>query len=482
VSASAERAQRAEARRSRADRERRPRPSAAGARAARGRAAGLALALLCAACSRGPASFAELRERASAERWNLAFLVVDTLRADRLGCYGYAQARTPQLDALAGAGVRFSRAVAQSSWTLASMASLWTSLYPTQNGVTRWDHSVPESAVLPAEILRAHGFRTAGLYRNAFVAPDFGVSQGFDTYLRPYARVGRKRRPPQVSEERARHGSDRNLTLSAREFLQSFGRERFFLYLHYMDVHDYRLDRREFTARHPAFYDQGVAAVDREIGAFLAALEEAGVRSRTLVVVASDHGEHLAERRGLDGHGNTLYREVIEVPLIVAPPAFARGVVVDAVVENVDVWPTLLDLLGLPPLPDAQGRSLAPELDRALRGEAAPAAEAHPAFSHLDRTWMRPGDEPSPVVAVTDRALRLVQDLGMNDAYELYDAAADPAEGTNRAVQEDEEAARLKALAGAFVERPQASWAGQGAVSLDEETKAALRALGYGIP
>ena len=119
---------------------------------------------------------------------NVLFILVDTLRAERLGSYGYARETSPKLDQLAASGIRFARQLSQSSWTKCSMASMWTGLYPARSGITRFDQVIPAEARLPAEILKEAGFRTVGLYRNGWVAPTFGFDQGFDVYTRPAAR------------------------------------------------------------------------------------------------------------------------------------------------------------------------------------------------------------------------------------------------------------------------------------------------------
>ena len=116
---------------------------------------------------------------------NVLFILVDTLRAHRLGSYGYERDTSPTIDALAADGVRFARHLAQSSWTKCSMASLWTALYPARSRITRFEDVIPETATLPAEILREAGFRTSGLYRNGWVAPNFGFAQGFEIYHSP---------------------------------------------------------------------------------------------------------------------------------------------------------------------------------------------------------------------------------------------------------------------------------------------------------
>ena len=113
------------------------------------------------------------------------FILIDTLRADRLSAWGYPRETSPMIDWLASGGVRFARQLSQSSWTKCSMASLWTSLYPQRSGVLRFDEVLSSEAKLPAEILREAGFRTVGLFRNGWVAPNFGFSQGFEVYHQP---------------------------------------------------------------------------------------------------------------------------------------------------------------------------------------------------------------------------------------------------------------------------------------------------------
>ncbi len=127
-----------------------------------------------------------LRALAARDDVNLLFLLVDTLRADRLRLYGYPRPTSPAMDYLGlQGGITFQRHYAQSSWTKCSMASLWTGLNPPRTGVLRADDVLSPEAVMPAERLREAGFRTAGLWRNGWVGPQFGFEQGFETYLKP---------------------------------------------------------------------------------------------------------------------------------------------------------------------------------------------------------------------------------------------------------------------------------------------------------
>jgi len=172
---------------------------------------------------------------------NLLFVLIDTLRADRLSAYGYERETSPHIDALAADGLRFARHTSQSSWTKCSMASLWTGLYPVSTGVTRSPQSVSPQARMPAEILKEAGFRTFAIWRNGWISPSFGFSQGFEVYHSP--RAGRV--PPAVQREKPTGGvtgTDQDIVNSAIEFLRSHEDERWFLYLHLMDVHQYVYD------------------------------------------------------------------------------------------------------------------------------------------------------------------------------------------------------------------------------------------------
>jgi arylsulfatase A-like enzyme len=423
---------------------------------------------------------ARLRERSDL---NVLFILIDTLRADRLGSYGYARDTSPTLDRLAASGVRFARHLAQSSWTKCSMASLWSALYPAHIGVTRFDHVMPGEARLAAEILKPAGFRTVGLYRNGWVAPTFGFDQGFDVYTRPAPRP----LPPAVRAANPTlqtRGTDEDTIAAGLEFLRAYGGERWFLYLHLMDVHEYLYDADSalFGGSYSDIYDNSIHWVDGTIDILLAHLQEQGQAGKTLVVIASDHGEAFLER-GFEGHAREVYRETTEVPFLLSFPfRLEPGVVVHARSRNVDVWPTVLDLLGLEPPPGLDGRSLVPEILASARGDA-PAGADGTAVAHLDRNWGQRQREPAPSVAVAEGSLRYVRgktDRG-RDFEQLFDAARDPRELEDRAAQDPETLARLRALADAYLDA-QSPWGEVPTREIDELELNQLRALGYAVP
>jgi arylsulfatase A-like enzyme len=412
---------------------------------------------------------------------NLVLIVIDTLRADRLHSYGYARETSPAMDYLANTGIRFDRVVSQSSWTKASMASLWTGTWPVRNGVLRWSHSIPDEALLPPEILQQAGFYTTGVWRNGWVAPNFGFNQGFNTYVKPQPLAGPERFQKRTPSASPLIGTDEDLTMAAIEFLNAYGHKRFFLYLHLMDVHQYAYDEAsaKFGTSYSDVYDNAIHWVDRNVGALLNELQKRDLMRETVIAITSDHGEGFMEH-GLEGHAKTLYREVAEVPFIVALPfELSPGIVVPEVVANVDVWPTLLDLLGLPELPAADGHSLVPLIQAAAKGEKS--GFDRPAYAQIDRTWGRPSGDPDSLLSVTKGTIRAFQPLSEDKQgdLEFYDHSADPWEAKNLAKKGGELPPEIAQAIRDYETMPPVAWGSPKEVELDEMELHQLRALGY---
>jgi arylsulfatase A-like enzyme len=366
------------------------------------------------------------------------------------------------------------------------MASLWTGTHPIRNGILRYSHVIPEQAVLPAEIFRDAGYRTVGLWRNGWVESNFGFAQGFESYVRPAIgreriRIHRESRSPNPIA-----GTDEDLTIAALDFLERFGKRRFFLYLHYMDVHQYVYDEEAaiFGTSYSDIYDQAIHWTDRLIGVLLDRLEEMDLLERTIVVIGADHGEAFLEH-GREGHAQDLHDEVTHVPLIILPPFLLDpGVRVKTTVSNADLWPTVLDLVGLPPLPGADGRSLVPLILAAGDARAAapdPAALERPVFAQLVRGWGRPQlEHPASLVSVTDRGMRLFIALPGDAQPELYDRTADPGERKDLAGVELAAVERLRGLVNDYAADARPPWGSPAPeVELDELRLNHLRALGY---
>jgi arylsulfatase A-like enzyme len=428
---------------------------------------------------------AEIGALARRDDINVLFVLIDTLRADRLHTYGYARRTSPLFDALAQHGVLFARHLSASSWTKCSMASLWTGLNPARSGVTRFDHTIPNEARMPAEIFREAGFRTAGLWRNGWVEGYFGFAQGFEVYSRP----GSQPVPEQIRRQNPTMsfgGSDMDLVEAAVEFLRAYGRERWLLYLHLMDVHEYTYDPESarFGSSHSDAYDNAILHVNNVLDLMLGELVLHGQLQRTLIVIGSDHGEAFGER-GTEGHARDVYPEVTEVPLLISFPfRLENPAVIRQRTANVDIWPTVLDLVGLPPLEPSDGRSRVPEILAAVRGETAP-EDGSVAIAHLDRTWGQRVETSAPTVAISGDRFRYVAFIdadGETTREELFDTHRDPREQEDRLKAEAEVAEKLRATAGAYLAGSPPWKSEPDRLQLDEIQLNQLRALGYQVP
>jgi arylsulfatase A-like enzyme len=427
---------------------------------------------------------ADLEALAERDDTNVLFILTDTLRSDRLSTYGYGRHTAPLFDELAESGAVFSRNIAQSSWTKCSMASLWTGLYPMASGVTRFEDVLADSAELPAEILKKNGFVTTGLYRNGWVEGYFGFGQGFDVYTRPVSR------PPADSIRRANPtvkevGSDGDVVLAAKEFLRIHGKDRWFLYLHLMDIHEYLYDEDSavFGSDYSSVYDNSILRTNLVLGELYWYLESEGHLNNTLIVITADHGEAFGER-GIEGHARWVYRETTEVPLIISFPfKLPGGVTVDHLTRNVDIWPTILDLLGIEGMDQADGVSQRPALLAAVAGEEMDQADDVFALAHLDRNWGRKGAPIENAVSLVGNGYRYVrlEKVDGEVVEELFDLKQDPAELQNVLAEESERAKRLRGRVEEYLERTP-PWSMPDDLEMDEMQLDQLRALGYAIP
>jgi len=429
---------------------------------------------------------------------DVIFVVVDTLRADRLGRYGNERGLTPFLDQLADRGVRFDHAYAPSSWTVPSIASLFTSRLPSQHQVSTFDTRLSDADVTVAERLSAAGYAAAGFTANFRLTAELGFAQGFPLWRGFINSPG--------SEPKAR---GEVLRAAALEWLDTPRQENApkpprLLYLQYMDTHApffppqdprarfaprvsdeiARSANRKATELFPThdfspqeeqalrdLYDAEVAGLDAELRRLFEALEQRGILGTALVIVTADHGEEFLEH-GNVGHGYGLFNETVHVPLIIAGPGITAGVVSENV-SLIDLAPTLLDLAGLPPEARFAGRSLAPLL-RGAAGEA-PTPDVLLQLLRNHKGW----DLRTHVEGLVRGDQKLL--IPKEEAFppELFDLTADPAElkpnTVAAATQPLNDAlaaakARLAAPAQPTAER----------AVIDDATQEKLRALGYG--
>jgi len=413
---------------------------------------------------------------------NAILISIDTLRADRLGCYGYERDTSPAIDRLAAQGVLFRHTVAESSWTLPSHFTMLSGLYPTTHGVENSGMRPTDALELLPEVLSARGWFTAAFTDGGFLSADRGFGQGFLEFSTPADRP---------------FGLESALAAARKAITERAGDRPFFLFIHTYDVHCpydppvpyYDMFRSEgvepieTTGRcgNPHYnklmdlspeqarflsdvYDGGIRWADAHLQSFFDFLAESGLLESTAVVLTSDHGEEFLEH-GQIGHERTLYRPSLMIPLIVRAPGVEPRVV-DAPAGLVDVVPTLADLLGLPSMPDWEGRSLLP----AMRGERLPVANDGFRYSSIRRagnldSWLGP-----------DTHLIWDQDHG---TVELYDLANDPLERTNLLLERPERAEALRGALAEFVERLEAGRRPVEEGSTTDAQREELRKLGY---
>jgi arylsulfatase len=445
------------------------------AAAAAAAAAVLGLVLAAGGCSPKAAAHPTLPD-------NVVIVVIDTLRQDHLATYGYARNPAPFLGELARDGAVFD-GLSPSSWTKPATASLLTGLYPVRHqAVDRWDRLSP-AAIPLAERLRRRGYHTLGASTNEWVSPVFGFDRGFDRFV-----------------------MDRNFPgpKLVRELLPALDRLEppFFLYVHLVDPHSpYRpaagwdgrplsaalqaagpvtVEEIDTTQRYPrpaAFlsratdlYDGGIRAADDALRALVERLRRRGLMRSTILVVTADHGEALGEHDHM-GHGQTLYQELLRIPLVIDAPHRFRGGRRPGRASLLDVAPTLAELLGWPREPGDpgfDGVSLVP-----LLAGTRPAAASRPFLEHLDFT-----DGAALALLAGDR--KLILEKGRN---QLFDLAKDPGERHDRlAAPTPADAAvfaRLSAELGAMYNAAARAGLPRGGASQDAALQRRLAALGY---
>ncbi len=446
---------------------------------------------------------------AHVERPNIIVYLVDTLRADHLGCYGYQRPTSPEIDAFAADAVLFERTMAQSSWTRSSVASLLTGSPPPSHGVLGRGDALAESAMTLAELLSRAGYATAAFLTNGNVGAPFGFAQGFSSFQLLGLTDGEDLHSPAGVVNRA-----------VFEWLGQEPRQPFFLYVHTMEPHGpymptaaakeilapavsqpvmpehardamveigllekgdrpvfgsvpwiQALDNRILTADPEAtrslvaLYDAEIRANDRAFGEFIDQLRALRLYERSLIVLVSDHGEEFLDHDGWS-HGKTLYQEQLGVPLIVRFPGAGRprGTRVAALATQLDLVPTVADLLGLEPPPEALGQSLLPVVADGLLPVVADAS-TRPGYAQLELDGQR-------AESLVDGRWKLIC-----KPCRLFDLAADPGETRDLASEHPVRASYLEALMNQF--RDSSATIQSAAARADPEILRQLEALGY---
>lgn len=427
----------------------------------------------------------------AAAGWNVVIVSVDTLRADRLGAYGYTTRPTsPAIDALFASGVGFARASAPRAATWPSLASVLTGLYPSGHGLINNGYAFADDQVTLPKILQAAGYKTAAFLNNMIQANH----QGWDLL-------------------NSASGKDDLLNSRAVGWVEEqAGTAPFFLWVHYFGVHaPYNTAGRfapqavDMSYQGPVkrgkkalaritgegtplseadleqlngIYDSAIMGTDRRVEILLRNLGAVGGMERTLVVFLSDHGEELYEHNDYIFHSCSVYEGVLRVPLAFSAPGLIEpGGMVAQPTELVDVTPTILDLLGIEPPDEVHGVSLVPYLERPER-----VGTGKPAFTEYGKTnihtvtsgdWkliINPENEsPACISEYPEYSFPIA-------TAELYDLAEDPGERVNLAERYPEKVAELSAL---IRERFAGLTERRKTQELTKELKEELRALGY---
>jgi arylsulfatase A-like enzyme/Flp pilus assembly protein TadD len=391
-------------------------------------------------------------------------VTIDTLRADRLGCYGSTTVATPHFDAVARHGALAERATVHVPLTRPSHVSIFTGLYPAEHGIRdNVSPSLSSDVPLLAEMLKKAGFATAGFVSAVVLSRQSGLDRGFDAYSDRFDVGADDARFLNTIQKRGD-----GPTAEAIAWLEPRREGRDFVWLHLYDPHDPYEPPEPYASRYAGRpYDGEVAWSDELLGRLDAALDRLGRRENTLLVVTSDHGEGLGEH-GESVHGFFVYESTLRVPLLLRGAGIRPGIRLPVVARSVDLVPTLLDLLGVPAPTGRRlsGRSLAGAL-RTGESLAPEPAYAESLLPLVHYGW-------SDLRALRDERWKYIQ----APRPELYDLEHDPGEGNDLAASEP---ARAEAFRAALAQRLAGEKAAPavGAATVPADLLEKLGALGY---
>lgn len=423
---------------------------------------------------------------------NLVFISIDTLRADRLGCYGHEADTSPTIDQLAAGGTRFEHVYAQRGLTWPSLTSIMTSLYPKTHGVLKNQWPLDGEFITLAEILKNVGYKTGAFIANFYYAPN----RGFE--VKKGGEVG---------------DLDKTVTRDALDWLKQLNpkEDRFFMWVHYKNPHDPYTPPQQFidlfdstytgpfdgsrpvldsiyvnkidlSSRDLAYintlYDAEIRATDTSIARLLKRLDELGVTDNTLIVFSSDHGEELYEHNYYFFHSCSMYDGVLHIPLIMKfPNVIPAGKVVTNQVESIDIMPTILQILKVPLRDEFEGQSILPLLFGETNGVWHPAfaERAGAVFSIRTPEW-RYIYNPDNYHTYCSRSDEDDGEGYLIEAEELYDVRNDPLQKNNLVAESPDVARELR---GQILEWLNTNKREHKEQKLTKEAEDRLRALGY---
>ena len=424
---------------------------------------------------------------------NVVFILIDALRQDHLGCYGYQRDTSPAIDELARQGVVFNHAYSSAPWTKASVASFFTSQHPNNHGALSHNNMLPERPLTFAEVLKNQGYNTYFLTAgNYTIDKKYNFNQGFDYFF----------------DDRI---DAAQLTGNFLSLLPKLQDKRFFAYIHYMDVHlPYNKNKYNdwFTRNKPAnprlepgkishkivkkmavsnqlskgdknylesLYDGQIKFVDENIKRIIAAFKSNHMLDNTLVIITSDHGEEFWDHRNFE-HGHTMYNELLRVPLVIVGNKL-KHLAIDARVRLIDLLPTVIDILKV----KAHHYNLkGTGFLNLLKGEKK--EPGRPVFAmgtlYGDEKYCLIQDNNKIIINTGNRKGKgkLVGPRNKSK-LEFYDIAKDPLETENLAASQPENAGRFKTLLDKYI-RNQAVYKSKKR-TMDKKTKKQLKSLGY---
>lgn len=405
--------------------------------------------------------------RQTADRkYNVLLITIDTLRADHLGCYGFSEIATPNIDALAAGGIRFADATAHVPLTLPSHTSIHTGNFPAFHGVhDNGGFYVPKSQITIARLFKEHGFATAAFVGAYVLDHIWGLNQGFDTYFDNFDLARDASEEKGISLSGIERKAD-DVYDSATAWLDHHGKERFFLWTHFYDPHSPYEPPKEWADRYPGRpYIGEIAYTDSVVGKLISYLEAHGLRDKTIILLTGDHGESLGEH-GESTHAFFVYDATLHVPMILNMPKQELGSrVVLQQARSVDIAPTLLQLSGVPVPESIQGRSLLHLIFDTQPATLPSYAECfYPQF-HFG--WSR-------LLSLRNGEYKYID----TPRPELYDVKKDPQELDNIYDSHKDLAASMKAQL-QTIENTKSAGATMTPGAVDDETHEKLAALGY---
>jgi arylsulfatase A-like enzyme len=416
------------------------------------------------------------------EKPNIIFISIDTLRADRLACYGYKEIKTPNIDLIARRGVLFSQAICQVPVTLPSHTSMFTGLNPTshnvrENGTFRLD----DSEITLAEILKEDGYKTGAFIGGFPLDSRFGLNKGFDFYDDDLSdRKDQETLRGKIRWQGHNVSSFERKAISVIEssikWLSSNRKGSFFLFIHLFDPHTSYSPPEPFKKMYKYQpYDGEVAYVDYCLGKLFKKLEKWKIFKDALIIITSDHGESLGEHNYY-GHGKKLFEPSLWIPLIISfPSKIPHAKAVSALVRSIDIMPTILEFLDIETVTEIQGVSLLPLILDEEEKKLNLASYGETLFPRL-----RFGEEELRSYR-TDRwkYIRFIKDNKII-RQKLFDLKNDPEEIQDCAQKEGAKIQELASLLDRIIENDRKLAVNKNTFfTMDEETRKKLKSLGY---